>query len=117
MVLRLLTRVEAQRPALPAPADAWWALGDAPVRGAETLVPLIDGRAAMRRAYRVAAPGPPATPDGCCFPFQLRCRRAQPVTGRKDAERAAINSHIICSCRTYVARDCSLSRQRSSLCA
>jgi len=47
MVLRLLTRAEAQRPALPAPADAWWALGDAPVRGAETLVPLIDGRAAM----------------------------------------------------------------------
>src|SRR5258706_13203917 len=47
MVLSRPTGAESQRPALPAPADAWWALGDAPVRGAETLVPLIDGRAAM----------------------------------------------------------------------
>ncbi len=28
-------------------AGEWWALGDAPVRVAETLVPLVDGRAAM----------------------------------------------------------------------
>jgi phosphatidylserine/phosphatidylglycerophosphate/cardiolipin synthase-like enzyme len=27
--------------------DAWWALGDAPVRVADTIVPLVDGRAAM----------------------------------------------------------------------
>jgi phosphatidylserine/phosphatidylglycerophosphate/cardiolipin synthase-like enzyme len=27
--------------------DAWWALGDAPVRVADTVVPLVDGRAAM----------------------------------------------------------------------
>lgn len=27
--------------------EAWWALGDAPVRIAETLIPLVDGRAAM----------------------------------------------------------------------
>jgi phosphatidylserine/phosphatidylglycerophosphate/cardiolipin synthase-like enzyme len=27
--------------------DAWWALGDAPVRIADTVVPLVDGRAAM----------------------------------------------------------------------
>jgi hypothetical protein len=30
------------------PAEqAWWARGDTPVRVAETLVPLVDGRAAM----------------------------------------------------------------------
>lgn len=29
------------------PEEAWWALGDAPVRTAEALVPLVDGRAAM----------------------------------------------------------------------
>src|ERR1051326_3028280 len=27
--------------------QAWWARGDAPVRVAETLIPLVDGRAAM----------------------------------------------------------------------
>src|SRR5690242_15312200 len=36
-------RVSATDPA----RDAWWALGDAPVRIAETVVPLVDGRAAM----------------------------------------------------------------------
>lgn len=30
-----------------ASSGAWWALGDAPVRTAEALVPLVDGRAAM----------------------------------------------------------------------
>src|SRR5258708_8445776 len=49
MAQRTLTRSNA-RPAAQdraLSAEAWWAYGDFPVRVAQTLVPLVDGRSAM----------------------------------------------------------------------
>src|SRR5256885_5743377 len=47
MLLRKPTRYAGRIPAGDVAAQAWWARGDAPVRVAETLTPLVDGRAAM----------------------------------------------------------------------
>jgi hypothetical protein len=46
-VLELTSREAAGASAERQRAGSWWALGDAPVRVAQTLVPLVDGRAAM----------------------------------------------------------------------
>lgn len=47
MVLRTPMRPRSETPRPERRADAWWALGDRPVRRADTLVPLIDGRSAL----------------------------------------------------------------------
>jgi phosphatidylserine/phosphatidylglycerophosphate/cardiolipin synthase-like enzyme len=47
MALRRQIQRAARTPAGDSADQAWWALGDAPVRVAETLTPLVDGRAAM----------------------------------------------------------------------
>lgn len=47
MALRSPARRAVQPPSNEIADQAWWALGDAPVRIAETLLPLVDGRAAM----------------------------------------------------------------------
>lgn len=47
MVLRMPARRAGRLPTGEAANQAWWARGDAPVRVAESLVPLVDGRAAM----------------------------------------------------------------------
>lgn len=47
MALRTPTRHAGRIPEGNQADQAWWATGDAPVRVAETLVPLVDGRAAM----------------------------------------------------------------------
>jgi phosphatidylserine/phosphatidylglycerophosphate/cardiolipin synthase-like enzyme len=47
MALRRQIQRAARTPAGDIADQAWWALGDAPVRVAETLTPLVDGRAAM----------------------------------------------------------------------
>jgi phosphatidylserine/phosphatidylglycerophosphate/cardiolipin synthase-like enzyme len=47
MALRSPTQHAGRIPAGDIADQAWWALGDVPVRTAETLVPLVDGRAAM----------------------------------------------------------------------
>ena len=47
MALRRQIQQTEDTPAGDIADQAWWALGDAPVRVAETLTPLVDGRAAM----------------------------------------------------------------------
>ncbi len=47
MALRRQIQRTTRTPAGDIADQAWWALGDAPVRVAETLTPLVDGRAAM----------------------------------------------------------------------
>ncbi len=47
MALRTPYRHAGHIPQADLANQAWWALGDAPVRVADTLVPLVDGRAAM----------------------------------------------------------------------
>ncbi|HEY7124264.1 MAG TPA: phospholipase D family protein [Ktedonobacterales bacterium] len=47
MGLRAILDQVGQRFSISHAEQAWWARGDAPVRVAETLVPLVDGRAAM----------------------------------------------------------------------
>jgi phosphatidylserine/phosphatidylglycerophosphate/cardiolipin synthase-like enzyme len=47
MALHSQIQRAARTPAGDIADQAWWALGDAPVRVAETLTPLVDGRSAM----------------------------------------------------------------------
>ena len=52
MALRRRIQRAARTPAGDIADQAWWALGDAPVRVAETLTPLVDGRARHARYVR-----------------------------------------------------------------
>lgn len=49
MALLTPARKMGENAAQPLDPNAWWARGDAPVRVARALVPLVDGRAARHR--------------------------------------------------------------------